>query len=95
MSSSIRHRLSFTARMCLGIREIGAHLAGKATREEAIEALKRETRRYAKRQIAWFKRDPRIRWININPEMKAGDLADIIASDLQVASTNRAVDATR
>ena len=87
----LRKRLSFTARMCLGIREIGAHLAGKATREEAIEALKRETRRYAKRQIAWFKRDPRIRWIDVGPGMSAADVADIIAGDLRAASAVDAV----
>ena len=35
---------------------------GKITREEAVELIKRNTRRYAKRQMTWFRRDRRIAW---------------------------------
>jgi tRNA dimethylallyltransferase len=49
----------------LGYRQIAAYLTGLLTKEEAIELLKRETRRFAKRQFTWFKRDKRIKWFNI------------------------------
>jgi tRNA dimethylallyltransferase len=47
----------------LGYRQFKDYLAGKQNLEEAIEILKRDTRHYAKRQITWFKRDERIKWI--------------------------------
>lgn len=78
----LKKPLSMTARMCLGIREIGALLEGRADRAEALEALKRESRRYAKRQITWFKRDTRIRWIAVKPGTKPQTIARFIADDL-------------
>jgi tRNA dimethylallyltransferase len=38
----------------------------KYDKEEAIRLLKRNTRRYAKRQLTWFKRDPEIKWFKPN-----------------------------
>ncbi len=78
----LKKPLSMTSRMCLGVREIGAYLEGRAARGEALEALKRESRRYAKRQIAWFKSDTRIRWITVTPRSKPGAIARLIADDL-------------
>ncbi|WP_027356464.1 tRNA (adenosine(37)-N6)-dimethylallyltransferase MiaA [Desulfofundulus thermocisternus] len=54
-----------TSMQGLGYKEIIAYLRGLSTIEEAIYLLKRNTRRFAKRQFTWFKRDPRINWINI------------------------------
>lgn len=45
----------YTAAQAIGYKEIGEYLSGKVTKDEAIEALKLSTRRYAKRQITWFK----------------------------------------
>ena len=39
-------------------------LKGEISKEEMIEKLKREIWKYAKRQMTWFKRDKRIKWIN-------------------------------
>ena len=48
-----------------GYRELGQHLAGTLTLEEAIERTKTQTHRLARRQYAWFKlSDPRIRWLD-------------------------------
>ena len=55
---------SLTANQAIGYKEIIAHLAGECTLAEATEAIKQATRRYAKRQISWFKRDPRVHWID-------------------------------
>jgi tRNA dimethylallyltransferase len=55
--------LSRTARQALGYRELLDHLDGKLSLDEAIEAAIRRTRTFARRQRAWFRRDPRIQWL--------------------------------
>lgn len=46
----------------VGYRELFAYIDGKCSREEAIELVKRNSRRYAKRQMTWFRRDAEIAW---------------------------------
>lgn len=46
----------------LGYKNIAAYLSGGVDVKEAIRLIKRDTRRYAKRQITWFKADPEINW---------------------------------
>ncbi len=46
-----------------GYRQFADFFANKMPLEKAIELLKRDTRRYARRQMTWFRRDPRIKWI--------------------------------
>jgi tRNA dimethylallyltransferase len=48
----------------VGYKEIFDFLEGKYDKEEAIRLLKRNSRRYAKRQITWFKKDREIRWFH-------------------------------
>ncbi len=48
----------------LGYTEIFDFMEGKYDREEAIRLLKRNSRRYAKRQLTWFKRDPDVQWFD-------------------------------
>ena len=59
----LRGVMSRTARQALGYRELLDHLAGGYTLEEAVDAAVRRTRRFARRQRAWFRRDPRITWL--------------------------------
>lgn len=47
----------------IGHKELSGFLEGKCSLGEAVENLKRQTRRYAKRQLTWFNRDSRIHWI--------------------------------
>ena len=47
----------------LGYRHVAAFLQGRLAWEEALQTLKRDTRRYAKRQLTWFKNDPEIHWV--------------------------------
>ncbi len=54
--------MSRTARQALGYRELLAHLAGELSLDEAVDAAVRRTREFARRQRAWFRRDPRITW---------------------------------
>lgn len=46
----------------VGYRELFDFFEGRCSRDEAVEAIKRNTRRYAKRQMTWFRRDGEIRW---------------------------------
>jgi len=48
----------------LGYREMAACVRGACAIDEAAELMKRNTRRYAKRQISWFRGDPRVHWIH-------------------------------
>jgi tRNA dimethylallyltransferase len=49
----------------IGYRDILDYIAGKIDRKELEECLKRDTRRYAKRQLTWFRKDKRINWIDL------------------------------
>ena len=55
--------LSRTAREALGYRELFSFLNGETDWPTAVSLIKRNTRRYAKRQLAWFRADRRIQWI--------------------------------
>ncbi len=50
----------------IGYKEIIAYLNGEYDREEAVRLIKRNTRRYAKRQLTWFRRYPDIRWFDLS-----------------------------
>jgi len=63
--------LSRTAREAIGYREILAHLDGQLTRAEAFDAAVRRTRRFARRQRVWFRRDPRVEWIDASAPVRA------------------------
>lgn len=58
----------------LGYRHMAAHLAGEGDLAAAIRLIKRDTRRYAKRQLTWFCRDPEIRWLAPHDEERAAGL---------------------
>ena len=46
----------------VGYREFFDYFDGRTSYDEAVELIKRNSRRYAKRQLTWFRRDPEIRW---------------------------------
>lgn len=55
-----------TSGQAIGYKELAPYFSGELTLEEAVENLKRETRRYAKRQLTWFKRDERVKWLCVD-----------------------------
>jgi tRNA dimethylallyltransferase len=59
----------------LGYRELLAHLRGESTLDEAMSEARRRTKRFARRQQRWFRRDPRIAWF----DALADDLVDRVA----------------
>ena len=58
----------------LGYRHLVAHLEGRLSLAEATEQTKKETRRYAKRQLTWFRADPEVRWFHPDQGQEALDL---------------------
>lgn len=53
-----------TATQAIGYKELIEHLAGAVSWEEAVAKVVARTRQYAKRQITWFGRDPRVEWLD-------------------------------
>ncbi len=67
---------SSTAAQALGYKELARHLDGELSLDDALDEAKRRTRRFARRQQRWFRRDPRIRWF----DALAPDLVDQVAN---------------
>ena len=61
-----KFEFSNTSSMAIGHKELMPYFDGVDTLENCIENLKMQTRRYAKRQLTWFRRDENINWINID-----------------------------
>ena len=70
---------AFTSYKAIGYKEIFAWLNGQCTFEEAIDKLKMESRRYAKRQITWFKRVENIHWLDME-----NDFNEVLNSVIQI-----------
>jgi tRNA dimethylallyltransferase len=66
VESLAKHPISRTARQALGYKELFDYLDGVTTLDAAIETIITRTRQFAVRQERWFRRDPRIRWIDID-----------------------------
>lgn len=60
-------RESLTSVQALGYSQILEHLDGSLTLEEAVDRIKARTRRYARRQLTWFRADPRVKWFESDP----------------------------
>lgn len=71
-----------TASRALGYAQVLRTLSGEWTEEQAIEETIRATRRFARRQDAWFRRDPRVHWL-------AYDRPDLLPAALALASAVR------
>lgn len=57
---------SQTAKQAIGYKELKPYLDGELSLDECVENLKRETRRYAKRQLTWFRKYEKINWLYID-----------------------------
>jgi tRNA dimethylallyltransferase len=63
----------FNALNTVGYRELFSYFDAGISREEAIELIKRNTRRYAKRQLTWWSRDRNIKWFHPDQTAEIGD----------------------
>ena len=68
-----------TAMQAIGYKEPAAYFAGRISRDEAIELIKQESRRYAKRQLTWLRRDKELVWINRDEMPDTAAAAEMIA----------------
>jgi tRNA dimethylallyltransferase len=67
----------------VGYKEMISFLDNEITLERAIELIKRNTRRYAKRQMTWFRKDERIKWFYINSNDDLGEAAVKIFGEIK------------
>lgn len=68
----------------VGYKELIFYLKGKMSLEESIHLIKQNTRRFAKRQMTWFRKDPRIHWLILDPEIHFFALAENICRQHQL-----------
>lgn len=78
----------------LGYKEIAAYLEGEYDFETAVETLKRNTRRFAKRQMTWFRTNDRIQWIDVE-NMPPDKIAESIMAGLAFDASRKTREGTK
>jgi tRNA dimethylallyltransferase len=68
-----------TSTQAIGYAELARHLAGQLSLEDAVRQTVKRTRHLARRQMAWFRRDPRIRWFDAGVEGAPSVVDDVVA----------------
>lgn len=76
-----------TASRALGYAQVLAHLAGECALEQALQDTATATRRFARRQESWFRRDPRVHWLDLDVEAGT-DAASLLARALDVVAAS-------
>jgi tRNA dimethylallyltransferase len=81
------HRFAFSpfpSMQAIGYKEIAMYLHGEISSEEAVRLIKRNSKRYAKRQFTWFRKEGHIRWVDITGTVKGDEgypgIRDILIS---------------
>lgn len=77
-------RDSKTASQAIGYSQALASIDGRLTEEEAIAETILLTQRYARRQMSWFRRDPRIHWFDYQDDNLLGKVMNLVTSSLQL-----------
>lgn len=72
-----------TAAKAIGCKELAPYFDGTQPLDEAMETMKRETRRYAKRQLTWFLRDEAIRWFNSDEYSDFTEIEELAAAHIK------------
>ncbi len=75
--------LGRTARQAIGYKELYPYFKGEKSLDECIENLKMQTRRYAKRQLTWFRRDERIKFFYIDDYSEGSELLNAVADYIE------------
>ena len=75
--------MSRSAGQALGYKEIVDHLEGRSGKDEAIDTIITRTRQFAVRQDRWFRRDPRVRWIDVERDPVAESVPVVIEALLR------------
>lgn len=85
LAQGLRHAL--TAQQAIGYKELVPVIENGADLDEAVAAIKQSTRRYAKRQLTWFRADPRVEWLDVT-ELSLAQQADAALEALELANTD-------
>ncbi|QOY61486.1 tRNA (adenosine(37)-N6)-dimethylallyltransferase MiaA [Thermophilibacter immobilis] len=80
-----------TAGQAIGYKEVLGALAGRCTLDEALDQVRLRSRRYAKRQLSWFRRDARVRWIDLDETDLEGACALVVGSLAEKENTHGAL----
>lgn len=78
---------SITSMQGIGYKEILSYLREEITLEEAIEIIKRESRRYAKRQITWFKRIKETKWFSLDYFGNTNNIVEAVMAHINTYDT--------
>jgi tRNA dimethylallyltransferase len=65
---------SKTPLQAIGYKELAGHLRGEYSLEEAVGLIKRNTKRYAKRQFTWFRKEEALRWVDVTGVYEPADI---------------------
>lgn len=74
----LKKKLSMTASKAIGIAELKGYFDGEYSLQKAKEKICRNTCLYSKRQLTWFRKDKRVKWVDMGAEDKPRDVARII-----------------
>ena len=83
--------LEGTAAQAIGYKELLAHFRGEMTLEAAADLIRQKSRNYAKRQLTWFRRDERVKWIVYNAPQAAQAVLQEATEYLQKTLYNNGV----
>ena len=72
----------------VGYKETFDFIEGKLVKEEMVRLIKQNSRRFAKRQLTWFRADKRVRWISVNEQTNWDQIAEMIQKEFQTAQKN-------
>jgi len=72
----------------LGYRHMAAHLTGETSLDQAVAAMKQDTRRFARRQLIWFRGDARVQWVQADGKPST-QIADEILAHIQTQRQNK------
>jgi tRNA dimethylallyltransferase len=78
-------RESKTARQAIGYSQALEQIDGSISQEEAIALTTQLTQRYARRQMSWFRRDPRINWFDYQDDDLLEKVMALVYSNLEVS----------
>lgn len=82
VQSLAKVKLSRTANAIIGIKEIRRYLDGKISRSEVRDEIQMNTRRLAKRQMTWFRREERLTWVEISEKETPARIRDRILGQI-------------
>ncbi|MGA2192369.1 MAG: tRNA (adenosine(37)-N6)-dimethylallyltransferase MiaA [Nitrospirota bacterium] len=86
---SIGCRREMVSMQAIGYKQLMAHLDGETSLEDAVRLIKRDTKRYAKRQFTWFNADSRVRWLGLPEHGSSAVILRELKKNLEISGNLR------